>query len=36
MALSLDAEPPAELVEAVRKQGFDDARLIRLRAGDEG
>ena len=35
MALSLDAEPPAELVEAVRQQGFDDARLIRLGAGDE-
>src|SRR6476619_6348611 len=35
MALSLDAEPPAELVEAVREQGFDDARLIRLGAGDE-
>ena len=30
MALSLDAEPPVELVEAVRGQGFDDARLIRL------
>jgi D-3-phosphoglycerate dehydrogenase len=30
MALSLDGEPPAELVEAVRGQGFDDARLIRL------
>ena len=30
MALSLDGEPPAELVEAVREQGFDDARLIRL------
>ena len=30
MALSLDGEPPPELVEAVRGQGFDDARLIRL------
>src|SRR2546429_56893 len=30
MALSLDVEPPAELVEAVREQGFDDARLISL------
>ena len=30
MALSLDGEPPAELVEAVRGRGFDDARLIRL------
>jgi D-3-phosphoglycerate dehydrogenase / 2-oxoglutarate reductase len=36
MALSLDAEPPPELVEAVREQGFDDARLIRLGAGDGG
>jgi D-3-phosphoglycerate dehydrogenase len=34
MALSLDGEPPAELVEAVRGQGFDDARLIRLVAGE--
>jgi D-3-phosphoglycerate dehydrogenase len=31
MALSLDTEPPAELVATVREQGFDDARLIRLR-----
>ncbi|HEY7018788.1 MAG TPA: phosphoglycerate dehydrogenase, partial [Gaiellaceae bacterium] len=30
MALSLDGEPPAELVEAIRGQGFDDARLIHL------
>jgi len=30
MALSLDGEPPPDLVEAVRGQGFDDARLIRL------
>jgi hypothetical protein len=36
MALSLDAEPPAELVETVRGQGFDDARLIRLGERDEG
>jgi D-3-phosphoglycerate dehydrogenase len=35
MALSLDSEPPAELVAAVREQGFDDARVIRLRAADE-
>jgi D-3-phosphoglycerate dehydrogenase / 2-oxoglutarate reductase len=34
MALSLDAEPPPELVEEVREQGFDDARLIRLGSGD--
>jgi D-3-phosphoglycerate dehydrogenase / 2-oxoglutarate reductase len=32
MALSLDGEPPPELVEAVREQGFDDARVIRLGA----
>jgi D-3-phosphoglycerate dehydrogenase / 2-oxoglutarate reductase len=31
MALSLDTEPPEELVATVREQGFDDARLIRLR-----
>jgi D-3-phosphoglycerate dehydrogenase len=30
MALSLDNEPPPELVETVREQGFDDARLISL------
>ena len=30
MALSLDGEPPPELVAAVREQGFDDARVIRL------
>ena len=30
MALSLDSEPPAELVETVREQGFDDARVISL------
>ena len=36
MALSLDAEPPPDLVEAVRGQGFDDARLIRLVERDEG
>jgi D-3-phosphoglycerate dehydrogenase len=28
MALSLDTEPPAELVAAVREQGFDDVRVI--------
>ena len=33
MALSLDGEPPQELVEAVREQGFDDARVIRLGSG---
>jgi hypothetical protein len=33
MALSLDTEPTAELVQAVREQGFDDARLISLVTG---
>ena len=32
MALSIDTEPPAELVETVRAQGFDDARVISLTA----
>jgi D-3-phosphoglycerate dehydrogenase len=30
MALSIDTEPPPDLVEAVRAQGFDDARVISL------
>jgi D-3-phosphoglycerate dehydrogenase / 2-oxoglutarate reductase len=30
MALSIDTEPPPELVETVRGQGFDDARVISL------
>jgi D-3-phosphoglycerate dehydrogenase len=30
MALSLDTEPPPELLDAVRAQGFDDARVISL------
>jgi D-3-phosphoglycerate dehydrogenase len=30
MALSLDTEAPHELVEAIRKEGFDDARFIDL------
>jgi D-3-phosphoglycerate dehydrogenase / 2-oxoglutarate reductase len=30
MALSIDSEPPPELVERVRAGGFDDARFIRL------
>jgi D-3-phosphoglycerate dehydrogenase len=30
MALSLDTEPPADLVGTVREQGFDDARVISL------
>jgi D-3-phosphoglycerate dehydrogenase / 2-oxoglutarate reductase len=33
MALSLDSEPPAELVDVVREHGFDDARVIRLGEG---
>jgi D-3-phosphoglycerate dehydrogenase / 2-oxoglutarate reductase len=32
MALSLDTEPPSELVANARKQGFDDAWLISLTA----
>jgi D-3-phosphoglycerate dehydrogenase len=30
MALSIDTEPPADLVEAVRAQGFDHAHVISL------
>jgi len=30
MALSIDTEPPAGLVDTVRAQGFDDARVIRI------
>ncbi len=30
MALSLDTEPPPEVVESFRAQGFDDARVISL------
>jgi D-3-phosphoglycerate dehydrogenase / 2-oxoglutarate reductase len=30
MALSVDSEPPPELVERFRAQGFDDARVIAL------
>ena len=30
MALSIDAEPPAELVERIHAEGFDDARVIEL------
>jgi D-3-phosphoglycerate dehydrogenase len=30
MALSVDSEPPRELVERVRAEGFDDARFISL------
>jgi D-3-phosphoglycerate dehydrogenase len=36
MALSLDSEPSTDLVDAVREQGFDDARVIKLGAGGEG
>jgi D-3-phosphoglycerate dehydrogenase len=30
MALSIDSEAPAELVERVRGEGFDDARFLSL------
>jgi hypothetical protein len=30
MALSIDTEPPPNLVETARAQGFDDARVIAL------
>jgi D-3-phosphoglycerate dehydrogenase len=30
MALSIDTDPPADLVETVRAQGFDDAHVISL------
>lgn len=30
MALSVDSEPPPELVERIRGAGFDDARFIVL------
>jgi hypothetical protein len=30
MALAIDSEPPPELVERVRGEGFDDARFIQL------
>ncbi len=30
MALSIDSEPPEELVERIRSEGFDDARFIAL------
>jgi D-3-phosphoglycerate dehydrogenase / 2-oxoglutarate reductase len=30
MALSIDSEPPPELVERIRGEGFDDARFILL------
>jgi D-3-phosphoglycerate dehydrogenase len=30
MALSIDTEPPGDLVETIRAQGFDDARVISL------
>jgi D-3-phosphoglycerate dehydrogenase / 2-oxoglutarate reductase len=32
MALSVDTDPPPNLVETARGQGFDDARVISLRA----
>jgi D-3-phosphoglycerate dehydrogenase len=30
MALAIDSEPPAELVDRIRGEGFDDARFIAL------
>ena len=30
MALAVDSEPPPELVERIRGEGFDDARIIQL------
>jgi len=30
MALSVDSEPPPQLVDRIRKEGFDDARFISL------
>jgi D-3-phosphoglycerate dehydrogenase len=30
MVLSVDTRPPAELVERIRAEGFDDARVIEL------
>ena len=30
MVLSVDSPPPAELVEQIRAEGFDDARVLEL------
>jgi D-3-phosphoglycerate dehydrogenase len=30
MALSLDSAPPDELIDEIRTEGFDDARVISL------
>jgi hypothetical protein len=30
MVLSVDTCPPSELVERIRAEGFDDARVIEL------
>jgi D-3-phosphoglycerate dehydrogenase len=30
MALAIDSEPPPELTELIRGEGFDDARVIAL------
>jgi hypothetical protein len=30
MALSIDSEPPPDMVDRVRGQGFDDVRFITL------
>jgi len=30
MALAIDSEPPADLVDRIRGEGFDDAQFITL------
>lgn len=30
MVLSIDSHPPRDLVERIRQEGFDDARVIEL------
>jgi hypothetical protein len=30
MVLTVDSMPPAELMERIRAEGFDDARVIEL------
>jgi len=33
MVLSVDSMPPPELVERIRAEGFDDARVLELGPG---
>ena len=33
MAFSIDSEPPPDLVDRIRGEGFDDARFIDLGSG---